>query len=58
MIRRVKGFILASVLLLAATSAYARPGGCDVNCFCYWSTYSGGNCGTISDYGCVTLHCI
>jgi hypothetical protein len=63
MTRRVTSFILASLLLLASTSAYAsnkppEQGHCDVNCFCYMATYSGGECGTISDSGCVVLRCI
>jgi len=57
MTRRIKGFILAFVLMLASASAYARVGGCDLGCACYWATYSGGSCGTISDYGCVVIHC-
>jgi hypothetical protein len=55
--RRLKGFVLASLLLLASASAYAREDGCQLGCFCYRATYSGGSCGTISDSGCVVLAC-
>jgi hypothetical protein len=55
--RRLKGLMLASVLLLASVSAYALPDRCPLGCFCYMSTYSGGSCGTISDSGCVVLAC-
>ena len=60
--RRVKSFILASLFLLGSASAYAfgdqQAASCDVNCFCYISSYSGGECGTISSSGCITIHCI
>lgn len=58
MTRRLNGLILASALLLASVSAYARPGGCDLQCFCYSAGYVDGRCGTISDSGCAVISCI
>jgi hypothetical protein len=59
MTRRLKGLVLASVLLLASVSAFALPiGQCQQGCFCYNATWSGGSCGTISYNGCVIVQCI
>ena len=56
--RRLKGFLLAVTLLLALVSAYPALGRCQDGCFCYMADYSGGNCGTISDSGCIVIRCI
>jgi hypothetical protein len=59
MTRRLKGLVLASVLLLASVSAFALPiGQCQQGCFCYYATDRGGDCGTISSSGCYVLQCI
>ena len=55
--RRLKGFVLASLLLLASSSVYARAGSCELGCACYMATWSGGDCGTISSSGCIVIHC-
>jgi hypothetical protein len=69
MLYRLKGFLLASLLLVAASSAYAwtplnkttdggaSVGECQLGCICYYATYSAGECGTVSDSGCYVLSC-
>ena len=58
MTRRLTGFVLASLMLLASASAYAREGRCELNCFCYMAEEREGRCGTISESGCAVVNCI
>lgn len=58
MTRRLRALVLASLLLLSSVSAFALIGECNEGCFCYYATWSGGSCGTISRDGCYVLQCI
>ncbi len=54
--RRIKGLLLAVLLLCGSSSVFASD--CDLQCACYTATFRMGKCQTISDNGCVVIYCM